>query len=140
MKDPIQNLKEAMHVAMTTRPEVGGFTHLAETLRQAGVTKNTWSLPSCQSTYITGLGNVVMVGNPLATGMDLVPAFDQDALVRVLRADQAGETSFEEFLLGAWKAGCVSYEVDFVARRVTYFGAEGEVYVEEYPAVSIEPS
>ncbi|HET6247854.1 MAG TPA: hypothetical protein VFE47_09160 [Tepidisphaeraceae bacterium] len=33
------------------------------------------------------------------------------------------------------RAGVVSYEVDFIARTVTYYGLGEEKYVEAYPAV-----
>jgi uncharacterized protein YbcV (DUF1398 family) len=41
----IDNLNQAMKQAAAIRPKVGGFPYLAETLRQAGVTRNVWSLP-----------------------------------------------------------------------------------------------
>jgi hypothetical protein len=66
-----------------------------------------------------------------------VPAFDREALVRALRADQAGNSSFPEFLAAAWRAGVVRYDVDFAARTVIYVGCAGEEYVESYPAVPL---
>ena len=87
--------------------------------------------------YITELGPVVTQGQPLATGTLDVPSFDQEALVRALRNDQAGETSLPEFLLASWEAGIVSYEVDLEARTVTYYGAEDERYTEAYDAVQV---
>lgn len=42
----IEVLQAAHQRAMASRPRVGGFPFLAETLRQAGVTMNTWNLPS----------------------------------------------------------------------------------------------
>jgi uncharacterized protein YbcV (DUF1398 family) len=50
-----------------------------------------------------------------------------------LRRDQASETSLPEFLLASWEAGVVSYDVDFEARTVTYYGAGAESYIESYP-------
>lgn len=135
MNDPIQNLQQAMRRAETIRPTVGGFPYLAEALRQARVTRNVWSLPSCQSLFLTEAGNVVVPGEPLVSGMAEVPAFDEEALIRALRRDQAGETTFPQFLAASWAAGVVGYEVDFAARTVAYHGASGEVYLEEYPAV-----
>ena len=79
----------------------------------------------------------MMQGTPLVVGMVDVPRFDRDALIAALRADQAGESTFPEFLMAAWKAGVVSYDVDFVARNVTYYGASGESYVESYPAAMV---
>jgi uncharacterized protein YbcV (DUF1398 family) len=137
MSKSIENLKSAQQRAMAGRPKVGGFPYLAETLRLAGVTRNLWSLPACQSLYLTEAGPVMMQGTPLVVGMVDVPRFDRDALIAALRADQAGASTFPEFLMAAWKAGVVSYDVDFVARNVTYYGASGESYVESYPAAKV---
>lgn len=133
----IENLQSAQQRAMAGRPKIGGFPYLAETLREAGVTRNIWSLPACQSLYLTTKGAVVAQGSPLVTGMEDVAPFDQEALITALRTDQAGKSTFPEFLLAAWKAGVVSYEVDLGARRVTYYGSDGESYVESYPAVEL---
>lgn len=137
MSKSIENLKSAQQRAMAGRPKVGGFSYLAETLRRAGVTRNLWSLPACQSLYLTEEGPVMMQGTPLVVGMVDVPRFDRDALIVALRTDQAGESTFPEFLMAAWKAGVVSYDVNFVARNVTYYGASGESYVESYPAAKV---
>ena len=137
MSKAIDNLNAAMARAAAIRPRVGGFPYLAEVLRQAGVTRNIWSLPSCQSLFLTGEGPVIMQGGPLATGALDVPAFDQVALIQALRADQAGESTFPEFLNASWRAGVVRYQVDFAARTVAYQGCNGEEYVEAYPAVSV---
>jgi uncharacterized protein YbcV (DUF1398 family) len=66
-----------------------------------------------------------------------VPAFDQDALIAALRIDQAGESTFPEFLEASWRAGVVRYDVNFAARTVAYLGCKGEEYIEAYPAVQI---
>lgn len=137
MSKAIDNLNAAMARAAAIRPRVGGFPYLAEVLRQAGVTRNIWSLPSCQSLFLTGEGPVVMQGSPLATGALDVPAFDEIALIQALRTDQAGESTFPEFLNASWRAGVVRYQVDFEARTVAYQGCNGEEYVEAYPAVSV---
>jgi len=137
MSNAIENLKSAQQRAMASRPKVGGFPHLAETLRRAGVTRNIWSLPSCQSLYMTQNGPVVVQGTPLVSGMADVPPFDRDALILALRTDQAGNSTFPEFLAATWKAGVVRYDVDFAARTCTYHGAGEEAYVEAYAAVDI---
>lgn len=81
MSKAIKNLMEAQKYAMSIRPNVGAFPVLAETLRQAGVTRNLWSLPSCQSIYITKLGTVVQPSEPLITQTSEVPAFSEKALI-----------------------------------------------------------
>jgi uncharacterized protein YbcV (DUF1398 family) len=137
MSEAIENLQAAMQRAAAGRPKVGGFPYLAETLRRAGVTRNVWSLPACQSLFLTEKGPVLMQGQPLVSGAADVRPFDREALIKALRTDQAGESSFPEFLEATWGAGVVRYEVDFAARTVTYQGCDGEEYVEAYPAVEI---
>jgi uncharacterized protein YbcV (DUF1398 family) len=137
MSEAITKLEDAIKRAMAGRPKVGGFPYLAETLRSAGVKRNLWYLPACESLYLTELGPVVMQGMPLVTGMHDVPAFDREALIAALRKDQAGNGTFPEFLASSWKAGVVRYEVDFATRKVTYYGINDEAYTEDYPAVAI---
>jgi uncharacterized protein YbcV (DUF1398 family) len=59
---------------------------------------------------VTASGPVVMQGKPLVTGAADVPAFDREALIRALRIDQAGESTFPEFLEATWRAGVVGYD------------------------------
>ncbi len=138
MSNAIDNLQAALQHAMSIRPKVGGFPYLAEALRRAGVTRNRWTLPAAQSLYLTVDGPVVMQGTPLVNGFADVPVFNREALITALRTDQAGQSSFPEFLAAAWQAGIVGYDVDLTARTVTYYGANAEEYIEAYPAVEIE--
>ncbi len=123
---------------MAGRPKVGGFPYLAETLKRAGVTRNLWFLPACQSLYLTEDGPVMTQGTPLLSGTADVPGFHREALITALRTDQAGESTFPEFLLAYWRAGVVRYDVDFTARTVAYYGCCGEEYVEDNPAVDVK--
>jgi uncharacterized protein YbcV (DUF1398 family) len=134
------NLETAFQSAMAIRPKVGGFPYLVETLRLAGITRNIWFLPACQSLYLTEHGPVVTVGAPLAAGTVDVPPFDRDALIAALRTDQAGNSTFPEFLDASWHAGVVRYDVDFAARTIAYYGCNGEEYIEDYPAVDLKTS
>lgn len=138
MSRAIENLEEAQKRAFASRPTVGGFPHLAETLRRAGVTRNFWSLPACQSIFLTNHGPVAVQGTPLVNGMTDIPSFDRDALISALRTDQAGESTFPEFLAASWRARVVRYDVDFAARTVAYYGCNGEEYIEAYPSVEID--
>lgn len=130
-----EKLMRAQKYGMSIRPKVGGFPVLAEVLRQAGVQMNRWTLPSCQSVYLMNEGAVVQQGTPLVTGSHEIPRFDRDALVAAIRADQQGLSTFPEFLQAAWRAGVTGYDADFTNRKVIYYGANGESYLEEYPAV-----
>lgn len=138
MSKAIDNLKAAQQRAMAVRPKAGGFPYLAEVLRQAGVTRNSWFLPACESVYLTNDGPVVTQGAPLVSGTIDVPAFNPEALIKALRADQAGESTFPDFLAASWHAGVLRYDVDFAARTVAYYGCNGEQYVESYPAVDLK--
>ena len=131
-------LKEAQKYALSIRPKVGGFPVLAEVLRQAGVHVNRWSLPSCQSIYIMDGGAVVQQGTPLVSGTHEIPKFNREALITSLRTDQDGRSTFPEFLQAVWNAGIIGYDADFGRRLVTYYGATGESYTEEYPAVELK--
>ena len=138
MSKAIEDLQAAQQKAMAIRPKVGGFPYLAEVLRQAGVTRNLWFLPACQSLYLTQAGPVVTLGTPLVTGTADIPSFDREALIKALRTDQAGESTFLEFLTASWRAGVLRYDVDFAARTVAYYGCNGEEYIEGYTAVDVK--
>jgi uncharacterized protein YbcV (DUF1398 family) len=137
MSKAIDILQSAMQRAIAGRPKVGGFPYLAETLRRAGVTRNLWYLPACQSLYLTEHGPVVQLATPLVSEISDVPQFDREALIAALRTDQAGRSTFPEFLNASWRAGVVRYDVDLAARTCTYYGATGENYVESYPTVDV---
>jgi uncharacterized protein YbcV (DUF1398 family) len=137
MSKAVENVLKAQQFAMSTRPKVDGFPYLAEVLRKAGITRNIWNLPSCQSIYLTEHGSVVSQGIPLINTIVDIPPFDREALIKALRIDQAGQSSFLEFLKASWEAGVVSYIVDFEKRVVTYYGVLGESYAENYPAVEV---
>ncbi|MDP1880000.1 MAG: DUF1398 family protein [Parachlamydiaceae bacterium] len=137
MSKAVENLLKAQQFAMSIRPKVGGFPYLAEALRRAGITQNIWNLPSCQSIYLTKDGSVVSQGTPLVSTIVDVPPFNGEALIKALRIDQVGQSTFPEFLKASWEAGVVSYIVDFEKRVVNYYGVLGESYAENYPAVEI---
>ncbi|MFK0257949.1 DUF1398 family protein [Streptomyces sp. NPDC090445] len=135
--DAISRLRAAMERGAAVRPRVGGFPYLAESLRQAGVTRCRMAVPANAFLYLTAHGNVVVQGEPLVNGFAVAAPLDREALVAALRADQAGETTFPEFVRGCWDAGIVWYEVDTAARTCTYHGADGASYSEDYPAVTL---
>jgi uncharacterized protein YbcV (DUF1398 family) len=89
---------------------------------------------------LTEHGPIVTVGTPLVSGTVDVPAFDREALIAALRTDQAGNSTFPEFLAASWRAGVVRYDVDFAARTVAYYGCNGQEYIESYPAVDLNLS
>ncbi|MFF4232335.1 DUF1398 family protein [Streptomyces sp. NPDC001820] len=135
--DVISRLQAAMERGAAARPKAGGFPYLAESLRQAGVTHCRMAVPANAFLYLTEHGDVVVQGEPLVTGFAAAPRFDRTALIAALRADQAGETAFPEFVRGCWNAGIIWYDVDTAAHTCTYYGANGESYAEDYPSVTL---
>lgn len=136
MSTTLQSIREALEYAAANRPKVGGFPYLAEALRRAGVTGYFFDVASASTVYTTSAGAVLQVGAPIREGMVELPPFDKEALVRALRADQAGETSFPEFIENAFDAGVYRFAIDTGARTCTYFAPDNQHYVESYPAVS----
>jgi uncharacterized protein YbcV (DUF1398 family) len=135
MTTATENLQIALERAISVRPKAGGFPVLAKVLHEAGVRRNEWFLPAAQSVYLTDLGPVVQQEASVAAGLADVPPFDRDTVIQAIRADQAGMSTFPEFLAAAWRAGVLRYVADFDAREVTYYGWDGANYVESYPDV-----
>jgi uncharacterized protein YbcV (DUF1398 family) len=90
-------------------------------------------VPAALALYETAAGPAVMKGTSLIDGAAPISDFDPEALVAAIRADQAGEATFPEFLAAIWAAGVLEYEVDLTARTCTYLGADrADRYVEAY--------
>ena len=138
MSTAIEQLEAAQQQAIALRPKVGGFPVFAAVLHRGGVRRNEWTLPAAQSVYLTDLGPVVQLGTPVASETQAVPPFDRAAVIQAIRTDQAGKSTFPEFLASAYHAGVIRYVVDFDARTVTYYGIDGDTYLEEYPAVILD--
>lgn len=130
-------VQQALRHAAAIRPPVGGFPVLAEVMHRAGIRRNEWTLPAGQSVYVTDAGAAVQTAPPLVSLMSDVPAFDRDAVIVALRADQAGHSNFPEFLTAIWAAGVIRFVVDLDERTVVYSGIDGAAYTERYPAVEI---
>ena len=140
MTSIIDTITAAAARGAALRPRVGGFPYLAESLRQAGVTAYFFDVPSTSIVYATETGDVLQPGELLHSAKTLVPPFDEAALVAALRTDQAGLSTFPEFVEASFRAGVVRYEVDTAARTCTYYGVHGERYVEQYPEVELPPA
>jgi uncharacterized protein YbcV (DUF1398 family) len=46
--------------------------------------------------------------------------------------------AFRSSLAASWRAGGVRYEADFAARKVMYYGCNGDEYIEDNPAVDVD--
>lgn len=59
--------------------------------------------------------------------------FSDSEVVSTLRAIQAKEINYQEFLRRIMKAGTTSYIVYLSGKKAIYFGRKGEFYVENFP-------
>jgi uncharacterized protein YbcV (DUF1398 family) len=134
MSSPIDTVRDALAHGAAIRPRVGGFPYFAESLRRAGVRHVDVTLPTASTVYVLPDTGVLKRGATLET----VAPFDDVALIAAIRSDQAGETTYEQFVASSWAAGVVGYQVDLDVRTCTYLGALGAQYVERYPAVALE--
>ena len=142
---PLETLKSAFARGEAVRPLAGGFPYLCAALRQAGVSSYTVDFPStskafrmvCDGREIT----LVVPGETIAAGPQVVPAWNEAELLRVIKADQAHHApgDLPKLMASLWAAGTLRYEVVIGADEVTcrYSGGAGEQYVEKFAPVSI---
>jgi len=133
----ITTIEDAQARAARVRPAVGGFPYLAEVLRQAGVERYVFDVPSASVVYVTSAGDVLQPGGLIRSEKTVIPRFDEDALIAAIRTDQEGRSTFPEFVEASFQAGVTRYEVDTAQRTCSYSGVRGELYVEHYPAVEV---
>jgi uncharacterized protein YbcV (DUF1398 family) len=136
--DPIAIVRAALARADTDpRAAAQGFPFRAATLRAAGVAAYHVDVPGRATLYDLAAGSVLEQDAPLrGEGLHPVAPFDEAGLVAALHANQAGRSTYADFVEAALRAGVVRYDVDLAARTCTYRGAAGEAYTERYPAVA----
>ncbi len=71
----------------------------------------------------------VMAAHPTA----IAEEFSGAGVVAAIRAAQADEVRYPEFLRRAKLAGTVAYWAFLAGKKVIYFGRKGEFHVEEFP-------
>jgi len=67
--------------------------------------------------------------------MEIATSFFQPGIAAAITRIQRGETKYIEFLYETMAAGCVGYFVQLAGRQALYFGRNGEIRVEPFPAV-----
>lgn len=86
--------------------------------------ENTYYFPNGESCAVT-------IDCPQETiGLE----FSETRVEQAVRQSQRGEHTYHEFLQKTMAAGCVGYFVQITGRRALYFGRNGEVHVEPFPA------
>jgi uncharacterized protein YbcV (DUF1398 family) len=124
---------QAMHKALKdsqagklTFPEVVGM------LTNAGVESYFADLVRGEETFYT------VDGETHQERMTLPPTkiageFSQTGVVAAIRAAQADQIRYPDFVGRAMTAGIVAYWAFLTGRKVIYFGRKGEFHVEEFP-------
>jgi uncharacterized protein YbcV (DUF1398 family) len=66
-------------------------------------------------------------------GARVVHEFSETRIKAALKAIQANEISYLDFLRRIMAAGCVGYSACFAGKRVVYYGRLGDAYTEWFP-------
>lgn len=84
-------------------------------------------------TYYHADGDSVVIAAPHASS-----AIGRNFLPPVIEAEvhrsQRGEQTYSEFVERTMSAGCVGYFVQITGKCVLYFGRQGEIHLENFPA------
>lgn len=108
------------------------FPEVVQKLMSVGVERYHADLVRHEKTYYLPSGDSIVVeakarhGQPAAT----FSGAQTEAAVRAIQARQIG---YNEFCERVAAAGCTSYIVSLVGRRVVYFGRSAESHVELMP-------
>jgi uncharacterized protein YbcV (DUF1398 family) len=118
------------------RPKIEGFPYLAEAMREAGVLRLEFIVPTGTSLFTTTAGCAVIPATPVVTEPSDLPAWDEPALLAAIEADKHGG-EFPAFVAACWQAGVIRWIIDTSARTCTYHGADGDEYAEHYRVVTL---
>lgn len=91
-----------------------------------------------EKTYYMPDGSTHVEALPLDSP-DIAEDFSADEVVNALRAIQAKQTNYMEFLARIMAAGCVGYFVYISGKRAIYLGRQGDLWVEHFPATVAAP-
>jgi uncharacterized protein YbcV (DUF1398 family) len=108
------------------------FPEVIAKLQEVGVERYHADLVRGEKTYYLATGDSAVVP---ATPLRSLPAptFSAAATEAAVRAIQAQQIGYNEFCERVAAAGCTSYIVSLVGRRVVYFGRSAESHVELMP-------
>ncbi len=109
----------------------GGFGALIGTLAAHGIESYRVDFREGSATHFLPSGASHRVSLAESQGA-IADAFDDAALAAAIRAAQAGELLYPEFVERSQRAGCIGYAVWIAGRKVAYFGRRGETHVEYF--------
>jgi uncharacterized protein YbcV (DUF1398 family) len=109
------------------------FPQVVGKLHAIGVERYHADYTRHEATYYfpDGQSHVEAVDHP---PMEIAPKFSQPGVAAAIGRVQRSEIDYIEFLRLTMSAGCVGYFVQITGRQAIYFGRDGEIHVEPFPA------
>lgn len=109
------------------------FPETVKNLLEVGVERYYTDLIAHQKTYYAQGGAVHFLRLPKSKMPQDAGPFSKEGIVAALRAIQRSEIDYPEFLRRIIRAGTVGYSAFLLGKQVHYFGAKGEIYIENFP-------
>lgn len=106
------------------------FPEVVRRLMEAGVESYFTDLVRGATTLYGSEGGTHTVDKG---AVGVVGAFSGEGVVAAIRAAQADQIRYPEFVRRAMAAGVAGYWAFLTGRKVVYFGRKGEMHVEEFP-------
>lgn len=112
------------------------FGEVVARLLGAGIERYHADYTRKETTYYTpeGGSNIVPMTNIPYQPAAIAHAFSATQIEAAVRQSQRGEITYPQFTELALAAGCVGYFVQLTGRCVQYFGRNGEIHTEHFPA------
>jgi uncharacterized protein YbcV (DUF1398 family) len=109
------------------------FPEVVGKLKEIGVERYHADYCRQEKTYYMPDGQSLVVQMPHPP-QPIADTFSSQAVEAAIRQIQRGEIAYTEFLRQTMAAGCVGYFVQIAGRKALYFGRNGEIYLEAFPA------
>jgi uncharacterized protein YbcV (DUF1398 family) len=110
------------------------FGQVLGILSKAGIESYRVDLMRGEDTFYLPNGDThVEKMKPAPVNSTIAANFSQPGVVAAIRAAQADQIRYPEFLKLAMAAGTAAYQVFLTGKKVIYFGRQGEFHVEEFP-------
>jgi uncharacterized protein YbcV (DUF1398 family) len=119
---------------LSLRGEIA-FPEVVRRLQEVGVERYhaDFTRDECSYYMPCGESHVMRLGGP---GEPIAESFDAAKVEAAIRSIQRGEIVYVEFVRRIMAAGCVGYFVQIAGRRALYFGRNGDIHVEPFPALA----
>jgi len=125
--DTLEHCSKASFTGELTFPEI------VERLAGIGVERYHADYSRGEKTYYFANGDSHIVAMPELTH-SISQEFRSDDVIAAIKQSQRNEHTYAEFIEKTMRAGCVGYFVQITGMRAIYFGRQGEIHTELFPA------